>query len=430
MKMFKLNESIHGIYLGDRGISFKTLIMNVLKKGNLKTKYIDILTSKESMKEYASAFTSELIDENNNYQVYEQLGDLSGNKFIVWYIYKRFPQLKCSKGVKVAARLRINYGSKQSFYKIAEDLGFWDFISAPNDLRQRKKKPLLEDVFEAFLGVTEYLLDSNTKVGVGYAAVYSILTAIFDTMKISIDYKDLYDAKTRLKELFDMFGANIGLLQYEETKDELITTSTVYRLEGATYEVRRDGSINTKKIVNVRRKIPIGIGSASLKCDAQQIAASKALETMKRQGFVKEDPVIYSEFKNEYVKQKTNTGSVFKILKNNNINEQLLTKGKTKYQSKYTSTVLGKYCRENDYEGIKICLDMGANPNELDSDGLSCLDLLLIGSVDEKIVYKSIKRMKKCVDGQLLIQKNVYDVYYIKYTNRRFEEFNNDIKIV
>ena len=63
-------------------------------------------------------------------QIKKQMGDLTINKFIVNYSYKRFPQLKCTEGVKVVARLRINYGSRQSFSEIAEKLGIWNYISA------------------------------------------------------------------------------------------------------------------------------------------------------------------------------------------------------------------------------------------------------------------------------------------------------------
>ena len=176
-----------GIYIGNRGVSFKSFIVKLLKKGNLQEKYIEKLTNDEGMKKYSAAFTSSFLDEEENYEVYEQLGDLTGNKFIVWYMYRRFPQLKCPAGVKVVARLRINYGAKQSFSEIARNLGFWPFISAPHDIRQRKMKPLLEDVFEAFLGVTESILDEEVRFGVGYAIVYDILASIFDEMDISFE---------------------------------------------------------------------------------------------------------------------------------------------------------------------------------------------------------------------------------------------------
>jgi dsRNA-specific ribonuclease len=265
------------IYLGPRGVDFRDLIYGLLKKGNLKPKYIKSLTTDESMEEFSKAFTSETADKYNNCEVFEQLGDLSANKFIVTYMYKRFPKLNCTKGVKVVARLRINYGSKQSFFKIAQDLGFWSFVSASRDERQRRMKPLLEDCLEAFLGCVECLLDERFRIGVGYAIVYDILESIFDDMSISLAYEDLYDPKTRLKELFDHHKAQLGQLKYREEKKGSITKSVVSQI--------------IKKNVLV-----LGTGSASLKSDAQQKAAVMALKYLNSKGFTKPIPKIYTEF--------------------------------------------------------------------------------------------------------------------------------------
>jgi dsRNA-specific ribonuclease len=100
-----------GIYLGSRGKDFKEFIAGLLRRGGLKSKYIKILTDADAMKIYACAFTSELVDEHNNYQVLEQIGDLAGNMFIVNYMYARFPDLENAEYVKIVARLRINYGA-------------------------------------------------------------------------------------------------------------------------------------------------------------------------------------------------------------------------------------------------------------------------------------------------------------------------------
>jgi len=190
-----------GIYVGTRGKIFKDYIYNLLDThADLNERTLDYVTNDENMKIISSAFTALSADSVNNLEVLEQLGDLTANKFIVWYMYKRFPFLKCHEGIKVVARLRINYGSKQSFYKIAEDLGFFPLISASTDDITRRKKKLLEDVFEAFLGAIELILDNDSVVGVGYHCVYNILSKIFDKMFISLKYEDLYDSKTRLKE--------------------------------------------------------------------------------------------------------------------------------------------------------------------------------------------------------------------------------------
>jgi len=228
------------LYLGLRGPPFKKLISDLLSLGNLKPKYITLLTSEESIKEYSKAFTAESrIHPEDNYERFEQIGDVAASHFIVSYFYRRYPQLDCSLGVKVVARLRINYGAKKSFSEIAEKLGFWDFITSldqPEEketkktkdaksieekvkssyCRARNMKDLLEDVFEAFIGCTEYLIDLNFRTGVGYAIIYNILENIFNKIDVSLSYEDLVDHKTQLKETFDVqyIGAELGTLVY------------------------------------------------------------------------------------------------------------------------------------------------------------------------------------------------------------------------
>ena len=103
-----------------------------------------------------------------------------------------------------------------------KNLNFWPFISAAIEgternqkYRNRNKKDLLEDVLEAFIGCTEYLLDEAFRPGVGYGIVYDILESIFNELPMSLEYEDLYDAKTRLKETTDFkdLKALIGTLK-------------------------------------------------------------------------------------------------------------------------------------------------------------------------------------------------------------------------
>ena len=271
------------IYIGPRDITFVSMIENVLSKG-LKQKYINqILKNEENMTIFSKVFTHESAYPEKpdfNYEMYEQLGDLTVNKFIVYYMYDRFPQLKCSFGIKIVARLRINYGSRQSFYKIAEKLGFWNFITIKHEIKNKEMKDTLEDVLEDFIGALELIIDSIFKNGVGYAIVYKILKNIFDEIDISISYENLYDSKTKLKELFD-HRQDIGILKYEESIDinerGRIITSNVYR------------------ILN-EHKIKLGTGFASLKIDAQQIASKMARNTLNKQGINKPEPPEYSKF--------------------------------------------------------------------------------------------------------------------------------------
>lgn len=302
------------IYLGSRGNEFRELIINILKRGNLKDEYIDILTDNHGMAEYGKAFTAVTANSDDNMEILEQLGDLSANKFIVTYVYKRFPQIKCTEGLKIAARLRIVYGSKATFAPIAEKLGFWPFVSAGLEgskelgrdkrlkYRNTHKKELLEDTLESFLGCTEILLDNQYRIGVGYAIVYDILSSIFDELNISIKFEDLYDSVTRLKETFDKFK-DIGTWYYIHTREPIGT-------EGFTQSVTKvyliplnanDKAIEKRDPIThkVVEKFPraewyeIGCGIASNQDESSQKAAEQGIQTLKSRGYYRQPPEIY-----------------------------------------------------------------------------------------------------------------------------------------
>jgi len=300
------------IYLGPRDLSFKKLIQSLLEKANLKSKYINFLTRDENMKLFGQAFTASSADSELNYEFFEQLGDVSANKFIVWYAYKRFPQLKCPFGVKIVARLRINYGAKQSFAKIAENLGFWNFISAAQDgqqkgfkFRMRNKKDLLEDCLEAFLGCVEYILDQEYVVGVGYAIVFDILEYIFNEMPMSLEYEDLYDPKTILKELFDTYktlGNWTFVNRRVVTNDDINTQSEsyLYRIPlGEKIDVDINNLLQHNDFESKLKSlnwILLSKGVSSIKVNSEKIAAKEGLKILMKQGFYKDPPEEYKYF--------------------------------------------------------------------------------------------------------------------------------------
>ena len=293
------------IFYGDRGNSFKNIVTNVLKKSKIKSKYIKILTSPENLDKYKDVFTSSSVDSINNYEVYEQLGDITANKFIVCYAYQRFPCLKNTEGVKIVARLRINYGARASFQKIGEDLQFWELISATVEERSRKKKDLLEDCFEAFIGCTECILDEQFMPGVGYNVVYTLLETIFNKIQMYLSYNKLYDAKTRLKELFDTNHSIIGSWKFIEeprTKDDTSCISRVYQIPVGSSN--KSPMVTTTYINNEQRSknmprsdwVCIGEGISCKKSDAQQKAAQNALNYLSGQGYKKEIHEHYLKF--------------------------------------------------------------------------------------------------------------------------------------
>ena len=196
----KLDMEVEKVLIhGTRGIEFKLFIQSLLSRSKLSKKNIDFLTNDKNIKYYETAFTHRNVDLDNNYEFYELMGDVTCNKIIVWYIKERFPFLNNMNGVKVIARLRINLVSKKTFSKWAEKLDFERFISYDEETKAKQNMSVLEDCFEAFFGVTELLINEHFKAG-GYHFAFQILSSIIDEEKISLNYTDLYDPITRLKE--------------------------------------------------------------------------------------------------------------------------------------------------------------------------------------------------------------------------------------
>lgn len=275
------------IYFGKRDASFKSLLISILEKGRLKRKYINTILDDEGMLEYGKAFTSDTADPVNNYQVYEFIGDLDANHAIGKYMLYKFPQLNCGKGVDILSKLKAKYSSKGSFADIALRLDFWDYITVSNEARLTDRQSLLEDSLEAFFGVTETLLDKRFRPGVGFAIVQEIIYVLFDQyVKISLQYRDIADAKTILKELTESTANRAFFPRKLDVKSErnnnVVTTVITY------YNQQN----------NNRAEI-IGSGTASIAKKAEQIASSEALKTLKEKyGIFKPEPPEYEQFHN------------------------------------------------------------------------------------------------------------------------------------
>jgi len=271
--------------LGRRGDEFVQFIQQLLQRSKLRRSYIESLTDSQSIQIYERAFTHISMNPESNYEYLEILGDVTCNKSIVWYIKERFPELQNTEGVKVIARLRINLVSKKHFSYLASKLGFMDFISYEKEIKDTKEKSLLEDVFEAFFGATELLIDQLLGIGTGYSVCYRLLKSILDELPISLQYEDLYDPITRLKETFDYYKQQLpgrqcpfiwGNLSYENVKTENKQTVYLYQID--------------KKL---NKKVTMSISEASLLDDAKQMAATKVLASLKEQGYQRPIPEYY-----------------------------------------------------------------------------------------------------------------------------------------
>jgi len=274
------------IIYGNRDSLFKDFLKKILNRSNLKSKYINYLVN-DCISTYNNVFTHISVDTDNNYEYLEILGDVTCNKSIVWYIKERFPHLRNSDGVKVIARLRINLVSKKNFSNIANHLGFFPFISCDKEIYDQKGKSLLEDVFEAFFGATELLIDDLLGVGTGYCICYRIIKSILDEMDISLKYEHLYDSITRLKETFDYYRQQLpgrqcpliwGNMVWENIKNDNGQLVHLYQYDKIS---------NKKKLLTT--------AEAPLLDEAKQLAAEQYLTILNDNGFKRPIPDYYDK---------------------------------------------------------------------------------------------------------------------------------------
>ncbi len=253
-------------------------IKNVFGKSRIDPKYMDVLTNPDALDVYRTAFTSNTVNPESNYELYEYMGDVAANSAVVMYFYEVFPQLRCPKSIHILNRLKIVHVSRDSYSKIAEDLGFWKYIKYNAEVADTKphlkknREALLEDVFEAFVGATQIILnDVFGAVGVGVASqiIYNFIKPIFDAKKISFAPEDLYDAKTRLKELFEIrknvvnpLAERYGTPRYKDAAPPETSVTLWFTKDRISFH----GNANTKQ-------------------QSHKMAAQKAIDYFKQQNY-------------------------------------------------------------------------------------------------------------------------------------------------
>jgi dsRNA-specific ribonuclease len=252
-----------------RDDTFKYFIQNVLSTGKcIDTEVLEYLTNEENLAVYAAVFThpSACADDVANYEFWEFLGDSVVNKCVMHYLCHKYSHMRSKKSVKVLARVKVNYISKKWLAWFGDAFHFWSFIKADEKVLHSQKTKLLEDVFEAFFGATEMLLDQKYNVGVGYYVCQNIMDEILVHNDMDLEYNNLFDAKTRLKELFDA-------IRHEQPTYTWVN-HTIHTHNNPVFEVTCSATFGGRAYL-------LGRGRGQLKIEAQQDAAERALETMK-----------------------------------------------------------------------------------------------------------------------------------------------------
>lgn len=263
----------------------KAFILNVFSEVNIKDKYKQVLITDYALSMFQTAFTAKSILPQQNYEVLEFLGDSASNHAVVAYFYNVYPQLRCLSGSGVAtlSRLKIKHTSSESFAKFATQFGFLRYIKATKEELDNPEKTqhLLEDVFEAFIGATYDILMKHFELhGVCNQIIYDFISHIFNQQKISFDLEELYDAKTRLKELFDnksdtnAFHRTFGKPVYERRTGD----GVAFGREAASVVMYTLLYFENNPDINF-----IGVGASQANRDKS--AAQQALDWFKSQGY-------------------------------------------------------------------------------------------------------------------------------------------------
>ena len=227
---------------------FENFILKLLDLSGLR--YPENYITSASMSIFVRAFTASSFDPNYNYEALEQKGDVTVNKSVVDYCYKKLNLInEGGKAVKIVSKLKSKYASRQGESELAEALGFWKFVNASVEDKRTNKKKLLEDIFESFVGALEYVVEKTHEVeNVGYSVAYRFVAKTMDIIKGNdfLRYQEVIeDAK---RKGISKTGALFEEVNDPITKLKEIDTSGKYDLDISYHTLHDEVSIGENGI--------------------------------------------------------------------------------------------------------------------------------------------------------------------------------------
>ena len=158
-----------------------------------------------------------------------------------------------------------------------KDPGLEYYKSLPKDelLNDERYLSWLEDCFEAFIGTTTMVIDDNHKLrGVSFEISYRIIKSFLDELKISLRYEDIFDAKTRYKEVCDKRWKFQGCVNTTTFKDDTGKTLHKTTVIGFPFNDQTARDENKKVLATITDKV---------KMESQNKACEQALDVLKNQ---------------------------------------------------------------------------------------------------------------------------------------------------
>lgn len=300
---------------GGNDASFRKFIAGLMKRGKMKDSSIEELLTPETMKEFRVAFTHPSAGAERDYQLYEFLGDVVINEFVPFYLRWRFPKII---SVKWITRLKHTLISKKYLAKLAREegidshaiygdepfsdsegrslIGMRKEIEANPDLNTNMHYlNMLEDIMEGFFGCLVTVITDPDKGGKAHGVAveisHNILKSFFGPVEITQNYEDVFDAVTRLKEMYESRARGYKWPTKEAFKYEKLESTDARGAPTVKFRAIVYGWPQGKKNVVPENRVELAREVAINKDDAKQKAAMKALHVLDSTWGIKETPL-------------------------------------------------------------------------------------------------------------------------------------------
>ena len=265
---------------------FKDFIIGLLKRARVNKTSIKLFTRKDTLEEFRMSFIDKSHGDYVDYFKYEGIVGLES--VITEYIMSRFPQIVSEAWL---TNIRINIMSRGMMARFAETSGFADYILYGKEMEENIAKypdvsnsprymKMLENVFKAFIGAVFRITDKSRGRGVGYAVAYNFLSYYMRNEHISLEYTDVFNPKSRLKELYDIYGWKLDRSirsEYDRIADKTVVTIVGYP--------------KNNRAMNSFNEVVLARYSGRVKKAAEQAASEIALDVLDRSYNIRKVPV-------------------------------------------------------------------------------------------------------------------------------------------
>jgi len=281
---------------GDRTITpeFRNAIQEILVRCKIRYSVIEsIISSNDKMQNFLSAFTHPSVDREFNYLLYNFLGNAVLDESIVFYLKYRFPRIQSVKWLtkikhsitnrKLLASLvtmGANSPDKLPPRSIAKFIRYdAEFAEEIKD-GGLKYVSFVENIMKALLGSIILTIEQYPYPqphGVGVQIAFYLIQSYFDSINISVKYENVFDAVSRLKELYESKGRGFKW----PNKDAYQIVRPEEGPDAGKYQVTVFAWPKGDRRPYDQNKVALVTVTAQSKDEAKQEAAMKALNILK-----------------------------------------------------------------------------------------------------------------------------------------------------